>query len=400
MEDNKINGLELPLEYLDLPDDEAPLAQEDHIEAIAAVQNLDSQYGFMPLSAAADVASASEEFADGGVPVYGIDLHRADEGRTRGAGLSPALISGIVAVAFVLVCAFIFVPRIMAAREPEPVLQTQEPLTVEEVPEIEPGLTTTDIIALIGELKFKKVDVSVPADHLGVALRDGHVVVTQTLAKNEPIDAKALTVATARRASALAAQLTDTFVAVKAGDGGTLFTRLTWIVQADGGDNLLAISEVPGELRSGKLAAYIAAADGYALSKSLSDALEAAGVSMPQTNGNAPLDLEGKEVKVTAVLPEPEPELEPGPEPEPEPESESVVIEETYDDSYDESYDEYTYDDTSYEPEPEVVIEPEPEPAPAPEPQAFVVPDDEEPIPEDDGSAEEPVNDGGTENEG
>ena len=29
MEDNKINGLELPLEYLDLPDDEAPLAQED-----------------------------------------------------------------------------------------------------------------------------------------------------------------------------------------------------------------------------------------------------------------------------------------------------------------------------------------------------------------------------------
>lgn len=396
MEDNKIQGLNLPLEYLDLPDDELPLPQEDEVEAITAVQNLDSADGYAPLDEVTTEFPAPEQLHDAQVPVYGINLRKDNASGTPAKRLSPALITGIAAAAVVLICGLIFVPHILASREPEPLLQARKPIEQPE-PEPVPGLTANDILPLVGALQYNDENVSLAADRLAIGIRDGRLVVTHTLGADEQIDATALAVTAAKRSAALAAQLTDTHLATQEGEEGKTFAGLTWIVRSQDGANYLAIAEAPGELRAGNDITLLAGANGYTLSQSLYDALGGTDSGIAQSFGTMPTDLDGKNVEVTATLPEPEPAEEETAE-----ETTDEAVEETYDNSGEYYYEEYEeYEDTAYEytqtdttPQQVIPVYPVPDDTSATddEPQAYVVPDEEaEPTPVEDPAATEPV---------
>lgn len=395
MEDNKIQGLNLPLEYLDLPDDELPLPQEDEVEAITAVQNLDSADGYAPLDEVTTEFSAPEQLPDAQVPVYGINLRKDNASGTPAKRLSPALITGIAAAAVVLICGLIFVPHILASREPEPLLQARKPIEQPEPePEPVPGLTANDILPLVGALQYNGENVSLAADRLSIGIRDGRLVVTHTLGADEQIDATALAVTAAKRSTALAAQLTDTHLATQEGEEGKAFAGLTWIVRAQDGANYLAIAEAPGELRAGNDITLLAGANGYTLSQSLYDALGGTDSGIAQSFGTMPTDLDGKNVEVTATLPEPEPAEEETAE-----ETTDEAVEETYDNSGEYYYEETTYEytptnDTDTTPQQVIPVYPVPDDTSATddEPQAYVVPDEEtEPTPVEEPTPTEPV---------
>lgn len=394
MEDNKFNGLDLPLEFLDLPDDEPLPLEEDAEFIIKPVAVLDVTKPAPMEGGEAPVASTTL-VPDDNVVVYGLGNNRREESQNGRRRVPMALFSVLAATLVVAAIGVIMIPRILAAREPEPelvVVNPPEPVVIPEPKPVEPALGPDEIAEILPALKHKKTKVAIDSSQVTLSILDGRLIVTQTLPEGEEFDPAELVKLTSLRSNALAAALTGKRIAAKSDEKGTDFTDLTWIVRATDKKAYLAITELPGKVRSSnETYGVLTGSQGYALSDSLYEALGGTDTGILAGAGTAPTDLKSKTIKVTAAMPAP-------PEPEEPPAEEVAPAEETYvadDYSYDNT--DYSYDDTTYEDTTsdytydEPVVDTTPS---SPEPDAYVVPDEPEAyvVPED---PVEPADDGG-----
>ena len=289
--------------------------EKDEFDALASLASddlTDAVYTGWDMTSAGDDELLSG--TTGNDAVYGLDEKAAKDARKadevqKDRKMPVAVIAGI-AIAL-LGCGGIVAYRHMAATpEPAKPAATTPAVTQPKVtpPKVQqPAVEVLDadgIQAIInGAFMYGEEDISIDPSRVIVEVRDGHVLVTHQLNEDDVPDAARLVRMAGIRANVLANMLGGKNVSPVAGEQGMGIIDVTWVVRDAIGDAFVAVSDVPGDIRTSDEDPYgvLKGAQGFAIAPEVLAAL-GADTGLSEAFGNAPADLDGNPIAVVAKL--------------------------------------------------------------------------------------------------
>lgn len=166
-------------------------------------------------------------------------------------------------------------------------------------------LSSSDLSQHLGSLTFDGQDVSlVTGDDAALSISRGHLLVSHTIVDSADISPWTLADFEAQRAAALANVLAGAYASGEGDETSYQVKDVTWVACNEEGEALLAITfGAGGAPASGETAQLLSAARGYAISDGFFYALGRDTAGYPQRGGQAPTNVEGEEIELTAYLP-------------------------------------------------------------------------------------------------
>lgn len=250
----------------------------------------------------------------GNAAVYGLDekatkdARKADEVQ-KDRKMPVAVIAGI-AIAL-LGCGGLVAYRQMAAK-PEPAKPastttpavTQPKVTAPKVQQPAVEVLDVDAIQAIinGSFMYGEEDITIDPSRVIVEVRDGRVLVTHQLNEDDVPDAARLVRMAGIRANVLANMLGGKNVSPVAGEQGMGIVDVTWVVRDANGDAFVAVSDVPGDIRtSDDPYGVLKGSQGFVIAPEVLAAL-GPDTGLEEAFGNAPADLDGSPIAAAAKL--------------------------------------------------------------------------------------------------